>query len=100
MPLYLSRVEGTVRLNGGVLDPRLPNAVYPVSTPDCIQTGPDGRVAVYLDIEARQLAAVVSGPAVTVKMVVPPSDSLIRWYYSYSYRRQLGTSGGSIGIQG
>lgn len=100
MSLYLSQVGGTVKVNGVALDPEDPTAVYPVSMPDYVETGANGTVTVFTDARATQMAAVISGPSATVRMFVPPAQAVVNTYYARSYRRQLGTQVGTVGVQG
>lgn len=91
MAMTIDNISGPVWLNGQPV-----SSATPVGEADCVSTGAGGTVSILSD---GVLAATVSGANSSVQPHIPPVQSLSTTYYQSSYRWQLKTPGGSIGIR-
>ncbi|MGC8990570.1 MAG: hypothetical protein ACP5MD_10635 [Verrucomicrobiia bacterium] len=93
MAIYLQNAQGPVYLNGqAVAGP----GRIDLRWADCVATGSGGSVTICSD---GAVAASVSGLGSNVQPYVPPVQQVLMLYYRYSYRWQVQTPGGSVGIR-
>ncbi len=91
--MTINNPQGPVFLNG---QPVAGPGPVSVIWPDCVATGWGGAVTICSN---GAVAATISGAGSRVQPLSPPTQSVYMLYYRYSYRWQIQTPGGSVGVR-